>query len=555
MEPDVAVELVSRSSVLRQTNLEVGVFIGDNDSSSICAIKKVVSHNIIKQSDKNHTSKGVKSLLYKFDKSKDPDKELTSESIKYIHKCFTYAMAQNRGNVVEMAAAVKNVPYHAFNIHDNCGAWCGYIKDKQNYEHRTINGGLKNKILFEELKTVFQRLSDNAETFICCASTQANESLNNIISKKAPKAIPYDCSESYDYRVASSIAQKNEGEKYLQDTLQKWNLSPGSHLSKHIEQVTKSSKLRSEKAKTPAFKLHRHTLQKNRAQLKNQREAMEGPTYESNVGLLKMPAAVSTQIGTVSNELDDDIEDLTHHSTAIVFFDLETGGFAMTDDILQEAVKYGKSVFNKYANSTKCINPKASAVRGLSNEGSDLYLRGVRVQSSPIRLVLNDLLAFLTEINKPCVLVAHNCNFDSSRLKNLNLTTLADQLMNLSTKDAHDAICDVILLEKLVCKFISYDDLLQSKKNFDSLIESMDKDKNSQIYLKSLNPLVGVVSKPMLKRMAYAAISYESVLSEYKKGEKDVIDLLEQRVKGKAQVIKSKKVLTSILSYLNKKEL
>ena len=105
------------------------------------------------------------------------------------------------------------------------------------------------------------------------------------------------------------------------------------------------------------------------------------------------------------------------------------------------------------------------------------------------------------------------------------------------------------------CKFISYDDLLQSKKSFDSLIESMDKDKNSQIYLKSLNPLVGVVSKPMLKRMAYAAISYESVLSEYKKGEKDVIDLLEQRVKGKAQVIKSKKVLTSILSYLNKKEL
>ena len=123
-------------------NIEVGDFIGDNDSSSICAIKKAADHDIIKQSDKNHTSKGVKSLLYKIDKSKDPDKEMTSETIKYLHKCFTYAMAQHQGNVSEMAAAIKNVPYHAFNIHDNCGQWCGYVQNKENYEHRTVNGGL-----------------------------------------------------------------------------------------------------------------------------------------------------------------------------------------------------------------------------------------------------------------------------------------------------------------------------------------------------------------------------------------------------------------------------
>uniref|UniRef100_V5GDL0 Uncharacterized protein n=1 Tax=Anoplophora glabripennis TaxID=217634 RepID=V5GDL0_ANOGL len=141
-----------------------------------------------------------------------------------------------------------------------------------------------------------------------------------MISKKAPKAVPYDCSESYDYRVASSIAQKNIGEKYVQDTLQKWNLSPGSHISKHIDRITKSGKIRSEKSKTPAFKLHRHTLKKNRAQLKNQREAMEGPTSENNMGLLKMPVVTSTDIGTISNELEGNILYLDHHSTAIVFF-------------------------------------------------------------------------------------------------------------------------------------------------------------------------------------------------------------------------------------------
>ncbi|XP_017888613.1 uncharacterized protein LOC108630062 [Ceratina calcarata] len=499
-------------------------------------------------------------------------------------------MSQNRGNVMAMAASIKNIPFHAFNVHDNCGEWCGYLRNKENYEHRTVRGGLKNGILFEELKTVFQKLSDNAEAFVCCGSTQANESLNNIISKKAPKAVPYDCSESYDYRVASSIAQKNEGEKYLQDALLKWNLSPGSHLSKHIEQVTKSAKMRSEKAKTPAFKLHRHTLKKNRAQLRNLRETMEGQTYESNIGLFKAPSAITTDTSTTSSELEDRIKNQAQHSIAIVFFDIETSGFSMTDDILQVAMKYNNTVFNKYANSTKRINAKASVIHGLSNEGSDLYFRGVRVESSPIRLLLNDLLAFLNAINKPCILVAHNCNFDSSRLLlkikeaslieefskivigftdslslfrkqfpdrkvkgAFKLTTLAGQLMNLSIKDAHNAICDVILLEKLVRKFISYDDLVQNTKSVISLTESMDKEKNCQIYLKSLNPLVEVVSKAMLKRMAYSAISYESILCEYQKSEKHVIDLLEQRVKGKAQVIKSKKVLNTILSYLSKR--
>ena len=155
MESDVAVELVSQSSILKQKNIEIGVFIGDNDSSSISAIKKVANHNIIKQSDKNHTSKGVKTLLYKIDKSKDPDKEMTLEAIKYLHKCFTYAMAQHRGNVKKMAAAIANIPYHAFNIHDSCGKWCGYSTNKENCEHRTISGGFKNKTLFEELKSIF----------------------------------------------------------------------------------------------------------------------------------------------------------------------------------------------------------------------------------------------------------------------------------------------------------------------------------------------------------------------------------------------------------------
>ena len=131
--------------------------------------------------------------------------DIWTETIKYLHKCFTCAMAQHQGNVARMAAAIKNIPYHAFNIHDNCGQWCGFVQSKENYEHATVVGGLKNQILFEELKTIFCKLSENAETFVSCALTQGNESLNNIISRKAPKGVPYEFSESYDYRVARSL--------------------------------------------------------------------------------------------------------------------------------------------------------------------------------------------------------------------------------------------------------------------------------------------------------------------------------------------------------------
>ena len=109
-------------------------------------------------------------------------------------------------------------------------------------------------------------------------------------------------------------------------------MSPGSHLSKHIERTTKYSKTRAEKAKTAGFKLNRHTLRKNRAQLKNQREAIEGQTYESNIGLLQMPV----DIPTVNDQMNDQISD---NSTTIIVFDLETGGFSMTDDMLQIALK------------------------------------------------------------------------------------------------------------------------------------------------------------------------------------------------------------------------
>lgn len=77
---------------------------------------------------------------------------MTSEAINYIHKRFTYAISRDRGNSNLMAAAIKNIPYYVFNQHSNCGGWCDYVKNKENYEHSSLMGGLKSTILFDELR-------------------------------------------------------------------------------------------------------------------------------------------------------------------------------------------------------------------------------------------------------------------------------------------------------------------------------------------------------------------------------------------------------------------
>ena len=116
--------------------------------------------------------------------------------------------------------------------------------------------------------------------------------------------------------------------------------------------------------------------------------------------------------------------------------------------------------------------------------------------------------------------------------------------------NAHDALYDVILLDKLVSKFFTYNELVENTKTVDYYIRNLDKEKDSKIYIESLNPLMSIVSKTMIRRMAYAAISYDVLLKEYQKDEKSVINLLEQRVDGKPQVIKSKKILNTILNNL-----
>lgn len=94
---------------MKSQNIQVRVFISDDDSSSIYAVRNACNHPVVKHSDKNHTSKDVANILYIINKRSDTNKELTSEAIKYLHRCFTYAVSQNPGNPDNVAAAIRNI--------------------------------------------------------------------------------------------------------------------------------------------------------------------------------------------------------------------------------------------------------------------------------------------------------------------------------------------------------------------------------------------------------------------------------------------------------------
>ncbi|KAK0169718.1 hypothetical protein PV328_010362 [Microctonus aethiopoides] len=356
----------------------------------ISAIWQSASHSVLKLSDKNHTSKRVKNMLYKIQKNQDPDKELTKDSIAYLHRCFCYAVAQNTNNIAALTEAVKNIPYHAFNKHDNCGSWCGFKKSPETYKHKSVLGGFKSSVLFQTLTSAFEKLANNSQQFASGASTQANESVNSIMARNAPKSVCYSVSESCDFRYGCTVLQKNEGESYLAQVMRTNSMPVGENLNKLITQTEKIANKRKIIRKSPQFKQIRREQKKMRSQLRFRREATEVNTYESNIGLF---------------------DDESHKENSP-----STSGFSKTADILQIAVKSSNRTFSHYIKPSRQISVHASESNGLTSHGEELFYHGRKVPAVSLSVALRNLLIFLTDFKKPCIFVAHNCPFDAPRL-------------------------------------------------------------------------------------------------------------------------------------------
>jgi len=201
------------------------------------------------------------------------------------------------------------------------------------------------------------------------------------------------------------LTKKNIGEQYCINLAERLNVSPGKHSIKYSEKVDCFSSKRYAKSITRAAKLKRLSLKKRKSELKNKNEAIEGITYESHIGLLSaVPELMQTTM------INDNIEPIC------VFFDLETGGFSKTCDIIQLAAKHEKHEFSVYVRPSQKITEEASQIHGLRVSDGQLKLHGKPVITVTLLEALIAFYEFLCCLKRKCILCAHNCSFDYTRL-------------------------------------------------------------------------------------------------------------------------------------------
>lgn len=110
-----------------------------------------------------------------------------------------------------LANILKSIPNHFFNRHNNCGDWCKRGEFRDTSSQKVI---LQDLELYTHLSVLFAKCANNAHKIAFAAPGQANESMNNIIAHKAPKSQCYLMSKSSDYRYASIVCIKNDGERH-----------------------------------------------------------------------------------------------------------------------------------------------------------------------------------------------------------------------------------------------------------------------------------------------------------------------------------------------------
>ena len=128
-----------------------------------------------------------------------------------------------------------NVVPHSYGEHENCGEWCGYLRNPERYKHATLPYGrdLTDLKLIKDLKKIFENFADRLEELAPSGSTQVNEAINSTVESKAPKIRHYGDSESSDFRSAAAVCQKNEGHSYIQAVQQKLDIKTDSVCLQH----------------------------------------------------------------------------------------------------------------------------------------------------------------------------------------------------------------------------------------------------------------------------------------------------------------------------------
>ena len=122
-------------------------------------VKKLL--NVEKFRDIIHMKRSLTTSSYNLSQNAKFDNcsPLSQKVINHLVKCFSYAIAQNKGDSKGIQAALKCIIPHAFGDQRNCAAtWCGFKTDPASYKHKDLPYGkdLHGKKLQSALNNIFK---------------------------------------------------------------------------------------------------------------------------------------------------------------------------------------------------------------------------------------------------------------------------------------------------------------------------------------------------------------------------------------------------------------
>ena len=574
MEADVGATLVKNIENASDKAV-VRTMVTDEDCTTIARIRAEAGHEVEKWSDLNHLKNCVTNAIWKLNK-KFP-KDLCTENISYLVRCFSYGVRQNKGDPVKLKDAILNIVPHAFGDHHSCGQWCGHVKNPDSYKHKTLSADFTNESLREELTKTFKVFAENAEKIARCASTKDNENFNHMIASKAPKSRHYSSSKSLEARVLCAASQKNMGHDYVCDLNKSMGVSPGKMTEVQALRTARKRKRTLDMKNTQSYKRKRLLAKQTNKRKEQTASIKEGVTYKSGVDLL--PQADITEIPDITYPpIKETVKFDINTKFSKVYFDLETTSFTPNCDITQIAAICDGTSFNQYITPDKKINKIASEITGITYRDGVLRYFGKPVPSVPINTGLESFLSWLSKLPKPILLIAHNGErFDSRRLSRKILQC-----------DMQKSFCDMVegyvdtlpyfrqnypQLEKHKQDFLvqtllgqeygahnAFEDVKALKKLVESsyVLDTFIHDKEVTARMETYNDMIKakVISSEMVKRMATSGLCYGHLLLAHSRDEnRRGIELLfrEKNNQGQARVTAKSRIIKTVSNYLEEK--
>ena len=188
-------------------------------------------------------------------------KQLNPKIIGYFGRCFGYCLKQNKGDKLAIKNGLLSIVPHSFEDHSKCSEWCRYKRDPGLVHVQVIS---KWKTTYRstperELSKIFAEYtkSEILERLTCFSSTQANQSFNQLVSTKSPKARHYSGSASLSFRVAASVNQKNEGYGYLENVSMRLGITGKGVLQKYVQVRNLKTRTDKQRKQIKSFKKRR----------------------------------------------------------------------------------------------------------------------------------------------------------------------------------------------------------------------------------------------------------------------------------------------------------